>query len=338
MPARRTPTPRTQPEPLQTIDRAESTVGFVFNPVRVTARLPFDLGFGCTLSAATTEQRRKIKAHLRSRAFSSNGGSPYLLYESDCVAVADAAPGTFRYEPLPPARWRYYIVTSPPRGYWNIELHLVSGITTTPLELIALHFHEPNAGWGHRALSAMKYNHPAGVETVELTDAGLASLSVLLGQWAKLEADLVDGKPRFPEIRRSINMYDAASLLDTHPDAQVIALFAILEMLITHNPELVDGGDSITRQLKRKIPLLARRFEVPLDFEAYFGDVSPDKVWGLLYSFRSAIAHGGTPDFDRKLSSLRSRANATAFIRGVIGALIRHAISEPQLVNDLKEV
>jgi hypothetical protein len=101
---------------------------------------------------------------------------------------------------------------------------------------------------------------------------------------------------------------------------------------------LKDAGDSITHQMKGKIPLLSKRFRRPLDYSP-FGNISEDKVWSRLYSYRSCLAHGGVADFKRgDLTLLKSQGHAIAFLRQAVRSLVRHSFKEPQLLRDLKAV
>jgi len=146
----------------------------------------------------------------------------------------------------------------------------------------------------------------------------------------------ISGQGDFPEILRAMNMFDSLSLLPVKSEFHVLGLFAIIEMLITHNPKLEDRGDSITHQMQSKIPLLSRRFDRQLDFSSFFGNATEKKVWAALYKYRSALAHGGVPDFQGDLQILKNANNAKAFLKEVVKALLRHSLQEPQLYRDLR--
>jgi hypothetical protein len=108
--------------------------------------------------------------------------------------------------------------------------------------------------------------------------------------------------------------------------------------LITHNPKLDDRGDSITHQMRSKLPLLSRRFYPSLPYTRHFKQMGVDKVWTALYGYRSSIAHGGMPDFSTsKFIALQSAANAKAFLDTTVRCLIKHSMNEPDLYRDLKE-
>jgi hypothetical protein len=73
----------------------------------------------------------------------------------------------------------------------------------------------------------------------------------------------------------------------------------------------------------------------PLDYSA-FPTLSHDKVWLKMYAYRSAIAHGSTPNFVRELSALGKSENANLLISEAVRKTIYQAIEEPQLLADLQ--
>ncbi len=117
---------------------------------------------------------------------------------------------------------------------------------------------------------------------------------------------------------------------------RVVGYFGILESLLTHPPKPTDPYDSITRQVKKKLALLDRRFVRAIDYNG-FGEVNPEKVWTKMYAYRSVVAHGGMPDFTGELAALKSPKQALKLLKETTKALIRHTLSEPQLIVDLRE-
>jgi hypothetical protein len=117
---------------------------------------------------------------------------------------------------------------------------------------------------------------------------------------------------------------------------QVLGYFSLLESVLTHAPKPDDRYDSITRQIKQKLALLNKRWKPPLDYSA-FAAPSQDKIWPKMYAYRSAIAHGGTPNFAGELAVLGSAKNANSLIREAVKKTILQAIEEPQLLVDLRD-
>jgi hypothetical protein len=116
---------------------------------------------------------------------------------------------------------------------------------------------------------------------------------------------------------------------------QILGYFAVLESILTHAPNPDDRYDSITRQIKQKLALLNKRSRPPLDYSAFSG-LSHDKVWSKMYAYRSAIAHGATPNFVGELSALGKAENANVLISEAVMKTICQALEEPQLLADLR--
>jgi hypothetical protein len=118
-----------------------------------------------------------------------------------------------------------------------------------------------------------------------------------------------------------------------------LAVFGIIESLITHNPEKYDPTESLTRQVSSKMCLLSRRFERGLDYAAFFKGANDKlKLWKALYAYRSKIAHGDPADFKHNdLRLLESKKTASAFLREATKLLIIQAFIEPDLISDLKD-
>ena len=117
---------------------------------------------------------------------------------------------------------------------------------------------------------------------------------------------------------------------------RILALFAAIEFLITH-----EAGDSLTRQIKGKLPLLCRRFDAPYPPEQFFPKAGI-KAWEILYDYRSAIAHGNKIGFELRnknggFEELKSMQDVFFFLNEFVRRLLRHAIIEPQLCLDLKK-
>ncbi len=115
---------------------------------------------------------------------------------------------------------------------------------------------------------------------------------------------------------------------------KTLAKFALIESLLTHNPS--DGGDSITKQIKAKVKLLNNRFTKPIIISDFFKTGSFEKIIGEVYSYRSAIAHGGKYDFSKN-NVLESEMKVDHFINILLRRIIIQALREPQLLLDLKD-
>jgi hypothetical protein len=109
-------------------------------------------------------------------------------------------------------------------------------------------------------------------------------------------------------------------------------------MLLTHNPNDREIGDSLSHQISTKVPLLSSRFSVPLEYSLFRNDVAPPAIWKKLYEYRSKIAHGDLPDFSGRLQLLTDQTTAVRFLEDAVRQIVRHALDEPELVDALKPI
>lgn len=315
------------------------TFAFVSNKIYIVGELPFEILPGCYLRKANSSQVSMIKKGLEYIVAPTLLNDILSRYEMDMSEQIDSngrkgVKGTR----LPESEWRYYMVSTLDNGNINQLLHYAASISDAPLDLVTLIFHGENgsAGRGHRPQSIVNY-----IFSDELV-ASIVDVTLLaeIGEIYSLliaANTVVNGCINTPKAMKAVQMLDEVTLLPSSSVFRVLGLFSILEMLISHNPKLEDKGDSITHQMKTKMPLLMRRFDKPMVLTTYFGETKSDKIWSQMYGYRSAIAHGGTPDFNslKEQGYLRSAANANAFLLAVVKATIRNYLREPMLYDDL---
>jgi hypothetical protein len=154
---------------------------------------------------------------------------------------------------------------------------------------------------------------------------------------------------QFPGVVRAIELFRELDVVPEHSRTKLLGYFGVVESLLSHAPAPQDPVDSITRQLKRNLILLDHRLPVERGLGLRdFPDVSgPEQVIGRLYSYRSALAHGG--DGEDPLAWLERRRPPTwsewfprtwlhHFMRRLTQRVLVSALREPQLVTDLKGV
>jgi hypothetical protein len=234
--------------------------------------------------------------------------------------------------PLPEEEWRYNVVSYLGRNGQSqqiADLEMVSNVSEVSLELPISYFSMGHGGNAHRA--AHYLSQAPSILSRHVTEEMLCDVSAAYREFLVVREE-------YPEIARALRLLDALKGLPHGSEFEVLGLFAIVEMLITHNPKLEDSGDSLTHQMRGKLPLLSKRFRRPLDYTCFGENVQDDKIWARLYGFRSVVAHGGEPDFTRgDMALLKSRGDAVSFVRGAVRALVRHSFKEPQLYRDLKD-
>lgn len=70
----------------------------------------------------------------------------------------------------------------------------------------------------------------------------------------------------------------------------------------------------------------------------FMADSTPTAIRKKLYEYRSKIAHGDVPDFAGRLQMLRDQQTAIRFLEDAVRQIVRHALTEPDLVDGLKPV
>jgi hypothetical protein len=239
---------------------------------------------------------------------------------------------TIHFADLPMDQWRYIVVADEAGGGRRTQTFMESSFFTPwPLELgFQAGCAGQAVGFGTlRGLDRILEHPEAEIRFLQLTTEQLLELARVFAAYSAYSHTILD-------LRRPIRQFAALLELDRRLEMRYMGLFAIVESLVTHDPKGSDPGDSITRQVTSKMELLNNRFPRPLPFADYFGQVSTDKVWKKLYGVRSALAHGGEPDFSGEYQALVSLEQALAFLQLGTSAVMRQALEEPQLIRDLR--
>lgn len=139
---------------------------------------------------------------------------------------------------------------------------------------------------------------------------------------------------RDARLMRSSQIYSSA-VRDGAGNLYELALFIALEALLCRKPVNADRNDSITRQLKRAVPLMLRRGGRLDDFS--IGKRPIDKTISDLYEFRSEIAHGAGAAVPKKLEGeFKTVAELAEFLRRMVAAVIAQSAVEPELASDVR--
>jgi hypothetical protein len=145
----------------------------------------------------------------------------------------------------------------------------------------------------------------------------------LLEQFNKVEYTYID---------KALLDYYQLRIIPSRSPFYILGMFSILEALLVHKSNVV----SITHQIKTKLNLLNNRFEDPINFSEFFGNVKYEKVIGKLYEYRSDIAHGDFSDFNGDLNVLVDFDHVSKVIHKILKTTLKQALKEPQLLKDLK--
>ena len=308
----------------------------ILNNIDVTYPLPYEISPGIRLDRASDERICTIKNRLQ--LLLGDGQPGWARFFEYAFEKSTENTNSVIMHPLPPDHWRYYIIEFDDNGKLNIDLHLASNASLMPIENCSIRIMN-NGGFAWKIGALQNYfsgmewewGPPKIIEKTELLD-----LAEAYHQYIHTTGG-IGGNSDFPEILRALDLLDSLSLIPYNSDFHILGLFAIIEMLITHNPKLEDRGDSITHQMQSKIPLLSKRFTHKISPEKFFENTSEKKIWSALYKFRSIIAHGGVADFSSgDLQCLKNAQTAKTFLLDVVRKMIRHTFSEPVLYRDLR--
>ncbi|USK33062.1 hypothetical protein LIT25_21325 [Bacillus sp. F19] len=138
-------------------------------------------------------------------------------------------------------------------------------------------------------------------------------------------------KVEYTYIAKALDDYYQLRNIPNQSPFYILGMFSILEALLVHK-----GQVSITHQIKTKLNLLNNRFEDPINFSEFFGDVRYEKVIAKLYEYRSDIAHGDFADFNGDLKVLVKFDHVSKVIHKILKTTLKQALKEPQLFKDLK--
>jgi hypothetical protein len=218
-----------------------------------------------------------------------------------------------------------------------IDLGQIGNILPVPIEIGTFSVGDTVSGFRPMLLVALAvHGHRTGVKTVTL--ANLEEWSELYALKIERVGPILSKDAPFPEIGAALQMLDNLSFQIPSSSLRVLGLFGIIEMMIARKPEMKDGGDSIMRQMRGKIPLVSRLFDSPLPYAEFFGaQTKTETVWNTLYEYRSLVAHGGAIDFTSgKMELLRGKDDVDSFLLIVVHSLLRHALRDPHLYRDLR--
>ncbi len=231
--------------------------------------------------------------------------------------------------------WRYHVITFQGTNTKLEEFVDASVFTQCRLELGATVAAGPLDG----GISILSGPHP--IERVwremAFTDDYLLNLGLnqlddlrlVFQKFINLEDDPVG-------LRSAVNRMQQLDVIPKESPLRFLGNVSVLESLITHAPVSTDPYDSLTRQVRQKMLLVGHRSVIPIPYEVFEAGVGEGKIWTKLYDYRSAIAHGATPNFKGKLQCLKDPATALEFINCATVALMRQALEEPSLIADLR--
>lgn len=307
-------------------------------PMHVACRLPFRIAPGVSIRKARASEIVRIKEYLRSLGGHKKNSEAFeseYSRESDASVTDGVVIVSHQHKPLAEADWRYLVVAlrdCPFSLAGDLSelsaVRLASHLTGSPVYLNPLFTRRTQtsdftADWEHYPNIAID-----GGSVFCLTNA-------FLSDWKKCFDLVVNTRSAFPEIWHSAQLYQEIPARHGQHQLTTLALFAVLESLLTHAPQ--GEVDSISRQIRTKIALLEKRLAIPIDYSA-FGEARSETLWKRLYELRSRIAHGAPVTFEKQFVILDDQVCVERFMWKTVRSLLRGAMTEPDLYADLKLV
>ncbi len=309
---------------------------FVLTPMELDCPANVEIAPAHWLNRADNDQVAFIKSKLLefNTDLFSRHASPY---EHKIRAVPGIKPGDVQYhfDRLEPENWKYWVVEFEGTNSELQELEWACALIPNDFEF-GFHaiFHEsligPGFGWNMMALSSF-FNHgfnPEFTRRVEQADLDLARRHF---------REIKELPFTFPHIRRALQRFDQLRWLPRRSEMVVIGLVSIIESLVSHAPKLTDSADSLSHQLRTKLPLLRKRFICPLEHQDFFGEIDEENLWKKLYAYRSKIVHGEDSRLSGELTILGKVESVIYFLRETSKRLLQLSLSEPQFVTDLRK-
>jgi Apea-like HEPN len=304
--------------------------------LRVT--LPYEISPSLRLAKATDQQRKYID-ELSERVIGRHRVHNHYSHDFRVRPQVGGVGIYTEQHPIPEAEWRYYILAYHGDGKDVGQFCLAANLGEPPLTFFlcietANKFGDgPMEGTYGDYLQVVEwYASAVQPRTVVFDDRGIAQIVGAYGALQKLNPD------KFQGIRRALQAFQDLKRLPSMSDFAILGLFAIIEMLITHDPK--GSFDSLVHQIKTKVALLSLRLGTAFDYSAFGNNqINPDKIWGALYELRSLVAHGGEVNFKNKdLKHAIDRDTAINFLKEATRRLLRHALEDPTLIESLKPI
>lgn len=313
-----------------------SGLAFIATEVTAPSGIQVPLGPEAIFRRCKPAEINKIKEMISQLgAARSDGSTKYDFLTT--VSPEEQGGTSSRVSRLPPEEARYFGIELLSSTAFTAELRWALNLgkprLVSPFQIF---YPEPNQrgeprsySWFGNSIDTLRSDDPSKGPAIVTEDA--------LRRVATIRSRIERIPKSAAFIRSSLARHDAVLNSRSDHGLLVVGLFSIIEGLITHRPRLKESLDSIGHQIRSKLTLLQRRFDFPINADAYFPNAKSEKLWPLLYTYRSCIAHGDEPDYGGKLKPLGGPQNVTRFLVELIRELAITCINDPTLVADLKE-
>jgi len=316
----------------------ESGLTFVMTHLDVEGDLPVGIIEGHCFRQATDSEIVHIKDMLSQI---SNGS--FLIgwpaYESIVLEERTKNSTKYQFQALPKEKWKYWVLAFNGTNHKVHELEFGSILLEHDIEFGFSLFFEQLDQQGR--VSARSFPPSHLIEKFSSPEyMHLNAMNIRVDELKKIEANYLLHKNLTDEhkyIDHALRNFSALRSIPRKSELLVVGYFSIIESLITHAPRLTESLDSISHQLLNKMLLLNKRYSRKISMDSYFLASADEKLWKKLYSYRSCVAHGNKPDFQKEFQILKSQDMVTSFLREQLKELILLAMREPVFISDLRK-
>jgi hypothetical protein len=304
---------------------------FVLNLYKYEGSLPIAISDTVELDFSTLDQSQRIQELLGYYGHTPRSGS--WLYT---VEPVDEVPiGSHFFTPIPPDRVKFWVLNFSGDAMPIWRLSSATQLTNAQLEIAATF--NPAQGNSINQLEPARLFHFWEQHRQPVSQPlNAGDLHSAVAYRDTMESLAASNEEAAQAIVRVYSDFVRLSMGPRSGELVLLGHFGLIEALITHNPN--EFGDSLNHQLSTKMPLLMRRFGVPLQLSEYFSITDPNRAWKKLYSIRSKIAHGEGVDIrPGALKELRDIDTVFKFVREALKRLLIYAIDDPEFIFDLKK-
>ena len=308
-----------------------SSFCFILDSIDISGELPLEIIPGHWFRKATHEEIDLIKRELSTHRIL------HLPYEYG-PAESNNDRTTFRL--LPPDEWKYYVISFNGSNVKLGDLGYAANLLRNDISIGYTFLYNidnipgPAGIVSHLPIITTffvdRYPHVGPLNPIKPSE--LLEITP--------NYNLITGldKTRYPNVSRAVSDFHQTKMITNRSVLKVLSYFSIIECLLTHNPRPIDTMDSLTRQISTKMSLLSKQFQRELQYNLHFPSLTdPEKVWRILYGYRSLVAHGGNADFKQQFAALQSTDNIRGFLIESLKLLLLYALKEPDFLADLQK-
>lgn len=299
---------------------------WIVNLARVDGEIPCELALGHVLAKATTDQTSKIMrlVHPFHRL------SQFMFYFD---REEPEQPAMIAHEAISECKVPVYVLLYEGDPDQLDDIQNAFNLSACELELgfgFIRDEHSTGFVWDMPKLLKMLgcTDECQRIRPKTLRQSDISDVKSLIEKLRAHDNDIID-------LESALSEYEELKLLDTDSRLRFLGYFAILEMLLTHDPKRGNKDKPINKQIAQNIATVESQLGRPLDYKSFFGKRNSGDLWRALYRYRSKIAHGVKPDLELH-RTIVTPARATMFMRNTVKEILRFTLENPAEVKRLK--